>query len=511
MTTSPFTLLALPDPCLLAVLQCVAAEDQYSLCSAARSHSRLHQAAVAALQRITVRVTQQQQMDGVLLYLDRHGQHVNSIHLTGVEEGALELRQLPSNLQLNSLHLEHLYLQLQPGNGSHGVLGAAVVAALKQLCLSDCKLLDGKEQLAAALWQLPDGLEHLSISGLIAEGLWVQVPPGVLQRLQQLTYLELTRCRLKSPVEGEPALQPLQALTRLQDLRLATVDKVPADDDRLDASMLAGAHHLTRLDVSGCWHEDGASFVQPGVLAGKTQLQHLQLAACSIAGVPIRTGGAQLLSYLRELQQLTFLGLSCSHSSELGDIPAAAFSALTASSKLQHLDISDLQLPAGAWQHVFPAGKQRPHLRSLNLAQITHPLTQGLFPASAPEGSRLVSCCPGLQSLDMQGLRYTAHLLPALQGLSGLHTLSLGASHAAEPLDGVCQLTGLRELSVYPRDGAKGLLLQLTQLKQLTALAYFGACGASNQTILACEVSCTPISCLACLSAVVHCFAEAVL
>jgi hypothetical protein len=59
----------LPDPCLLRVLQCCAADDQRSLLSAARAHSRLHQAAVQALSSITLQgVTHQHQADGVLLW-----------------------------------------------------------------------------------------------------------------------------------------------------------------------------------------------------------------------------------------------------------------------------------------------------------------------------------------------------------------------------------------------------------------------------------------------------------
>ena len=514
-------LLALPDPCLLAVLQCLAADDQRSLCSAARAHSRLHQAAVAALHSISAHITHQQQMDSVLLYLSKHGQHADSIHMFGVnlEEGAVELCQLPSHLQLNSLNLEHLHLQLQPGNGLHGVLGAAaMVAALKQLQLSDCELLDGEQQLAAALWQLPPGLEHLSISGLVWDfqpnpgRCWVQVPTGVLQQLQQLTYLQLTRCRLKSPVEGQLALQPLQALTLLQDLRLAAddgeEDKLPADDDRLDASMLSGAHHLTRLEVSGCWHEDGPLWVEPGVLAGKTQLQHLQLANCCMAGAPNMTGGAQLLSCLQELQQLTHLGLGGCIFGEEGNVPAGAYSALTASSKLQHLDISGCKLPAAVWHHTFPASKQLPHLRSLNIKHVTRPLIIGATRASTPAGSQLVSCCPGLKSLLMQGLKHNnAVLVLALQGLSGLRTLGLGAFHAAERLDWVWQLTRLRELSINAPDNPRGLLLlQLTHLQQLTALTYFSAFGASNETVLVCEVSYALIGYLHCLSAVMCCF-----
>jgi hypothetical protein len=79
--------LQLPDACLLAVLQCCT-DDPCTLFSAARAHSRLHQAAVLAASSIravvhgrnTV-VQQQHKADSVLLYLGKHGQHVGSIRL----------------------------------------------------------------------------------------------------------------------------------------------------------------------------------------------------------------------------------------------------------------------------------------------------------------------------------------------------------------------------------------------------------------------------------------------
>jgi hypothetical protein len=54
-------LLALPDPCLLAVLQYCAEDDRCSLFNAARAHSRLHQAAVLALRSIKAITNRQQQ------------------------------------------------------------------------------------------------------------------------------------------------------------------------------------------------------------------------------------------------------------------------------------------------------------------------------------------------------------------------------------------------------------------------------------------------------------------
>jgi hypothetical protein len=126
-------LLQLPDPCLLTVLQCCA-DDLSSLFSAARAHSRLHQAAAVALSSITVKLGQQQQAEGLLKYMSSHGQHVDSMELEGATlEGAsgvcvtsrsrrVSLHQLPDHLQLSSLVLSHLQLQLQPGARFQGMV-----------------------------------------------------------------------------------------------------------------------------------------------------------------------------------------------------------------------------------------------------------------------------------------------------------------------------------------------------------------------------------------------------
>jgi hypothetical protein len=111
------SLLDLPDPCLLAVLQCVAADHQCSLFSVARAHSRLHQAAVAALRIITAVLPIQQQVEGVLHHLSVHGQHIRSINLTGNDDVSGNIDALPSNLQLDSLQLSRFNLQLLPSGG----------------------------------------------------------------------------------------------------------------------------------------------------------------------------------------------------------------------------------------------------------------------------------------------------------------------------------------------------------------------------------------------------------
>ena len=125
---------------------------------------------------------------------------------------------------------------------------------------------------------------------------------------------------------------------------------------------------------------------------------------------------------------------------------------------------------------MFPAGRHLPHLRELNLEGVEEQYGLRL---AAPEGSRLVSCCPGLQSLNMENLFYSdAKQLAPLTRLTGLHTLNFAfaVSEAKCPdvMQCLCELTGLREL-VLEGNGAvqaDGLLLQLTRLQQLTRLVY---------------------------------------
>jgi hypothetical protein len=434
------------------------------------------------LHSITVEVSNQQQLDSVLLYLDKHGQHVDSIQLMGIDESTVDLGQLPSNLQLSSLELSSMGsmgLQLLPGGGFQGVLGAAAgSAALKQLKLGPfCEVLDqdADAALAAALSQLPARLEHLGISGLLSlEDEWVQFDADVLPRLQQLTYLELADIKVKAPGQGQPALQPLQALTALQDLRL-WAEGVSIGDEMITASMLSGMHHLTRLEVSAFARDSAAPNIEPGILAGKPLLQHLELEQCIVSGA---AGGAQLLSHLQPLQQLTHLDLQ--HTTWEDSPPAAACAALTASSKLQHLDISGCTLPGGAWEHMFRAARQLPHLTSLDVGGVSLPEAEampGEVYVLAPFSCRLVSCCPGLQSLNVQFLQHSALLLAQLQGLTGLHTLHCSADmiRPSEGVGAVCRLTGLRQLDIsVPHAVTEELLLPLAQLQQLTSLTYFG-------------------------------------
>jgi hypothetical protein len=460
-------LLQLPDPCLLAVLQ-YCADDPRSLFSAARVHSRLHQAAVQTLSSIKAVVNQH--IADMMVYLAKYGSRIDSIELQTTDhddsnsEHSVTLHQLPPNLlKLSSLtFIGQLHLQLHQGSGCQGVLGAG--PPLKQLVLDGCVLLDGGEGLRATLQLLPE-LQHLSITGLKDEhGEPVGFSFRGLQDMVQLTYLELSGCAFCNDHPN------LQHLSHLQDLRLALVGRRWF----LDTVMVSGLQRLTRFEIHGT---AGTFGVKPDILLSQTQLQHLALRHLRVDGAG--PGVQQLLLHLQQMQRLTYLDFRARPLHRFftlqASAPPAAYSALTASSKLQHLDISGCKVPAGVWEHMFPAGKQLPHLRVLNVAWVAQ---SGLCrPAAAPDSSRLVSCCPGLQTLDIEYLQYSSELLAPLTGLSSLQHLSVApCDESTEGLEVVCQLTGLRQLEITDPSEAKGLLLQLTQLRQLTSLTYmYGA------------------------------------
>jgi hypothetical protein len=470
----------LPDPCLLAVLRCCAANDQRSVLSAARAHSRLHRAAVLALRSLTATVKRQEQANSVVLYLSKHGQHLDSVSLED-RDGYLPcpFLRLPTELptQLRSLQLNNMLLL---GSGLLHMLGPT----LTQLRLDSSSLCDdaAAEALAAAVSQLPN-LQHLSLRSLRTGNICKEsytLPMGVLKQMQQLTYLELEDIGIEGRDKDRHELQPLRFLTRLVDLRV----KKCGDRRRLiTASMLSGAHHLARLELAGY-----GLALKPAALAGKTRLQHLQIVRCRVGASGNEAKQLQLLSHLQPLQQLTHLDLTDTlrlMTSPMQQV-AAACAALTASSRLLHLNLSGCALPVGVWRHVFQGRTKLPKLRDLNIKG-TDPsggyegydnyLAQpsGYF-SKALEGSRLVRCCPGLQFLDMRDVRYSAELLAQLQGLCELRTLHLEHYESTQEhgLQGVCQLTQLRELSVELSSGKEeGLELPLAQLKQLTALTYF--------------------------------------
>jgi hypothetical protein len=257
-------LLQLPDTCLQEVLQ-RCADDPRSLFSAARAHSRLHQAAVQVASRVRAVVTERDRGIGVLQYLSNHGKHVHGLDLSSYTLGSLSFFELRhEDLRgLSSLRFSRLVLHLHPQQGVQSLLGSG--ACLKQLVLHYCELLEQGRGfaavLAAALSARP-GLQHLSID---MPNFRMGFPSRVLQQLQQLTYLKLSGMQLHS----RDALRHLHALTR-QELRLAFIEGAKA----FQAVAVSGLQRLSVLKVKGL--SNGRLWL--GVLAGSPRLQHLEVS-----------------------------------------------------------------------------------------------------------------------------------------------------------------------------------------------------------------------------------------
>jgi hypothetical protein len=279
---------------------------------------------------------------------------------------------------------------------------------------------------------------------------------------------------------------------------------------------LTAAAHLTRLVLVY-----SIARLQPGALASLSQMQHLAVIQSKILSdsdpefqadpaadrAAAAAGMAQLLDDLPQLQQLTYLDLGCSRATWVaegalqGENPQA-YSALTASSRLQHLDLSNNCLPAGVWEHIFPSGRQLPHLKTLDISWVVHPRAgEGTWaPIASLPGALIASCCPALQTLRVKGMKYSTEGLAPLQQLSSLWELVLvprrslrdrylrlwRAGQVVLP-----KLTGLRRLSIVGAGReSEGLLLQLSALRQLTQLTYIGRVdGGDDRLFFGSEVS----------------------
>ena len=213
-------------------------------------------------------------------------------------------------------------------------------------------------------------------------------------------------------------------------------------------------------------HEDCPK-LGPGAMAGLTKLQHLWLAEVCLYEHDTEEGQG-LLSQMHYLTNLTRLDLHDSFYVEEEGVPAvAAFSALTASSKLEYLSLRECTLPAAVWECIFPAGRQLPHLNELGISWVKQ--LDGSW-APAPHGDRLAACCPSLDGLFTDCLSYTPELLAPLQKLSGLQVWTLSSPSSGEELTAVGLLTGLQDLDMEAVNPAEELLLQLPRLQQLTSL-----------------------------------------
>jgi hypothetical protein len=182
-------------------------------------------------------------------------------------------------------------------------------------------------------------------------------------------------------------------------------------------------------------------------------------------------GPGSFLSGMARLEHLTLLfveahgGLACP--------PAGpAYSALTTSSNLVHLEMLGTAWPNGIWPHVFPSERKLHRLTEFRFHEYSN--VDGNPAPHLPWGVRdlasLVTCCPGLRKLSPLPLQHGLHVseLHKLTGVTwlGVNLDAGGLPAVNESLKGLASLTHLRILDV----ALDGHVLQVSSLLPLTVL-----------------------------------------
>jgi hypothetical protein len=129
---------------------------------------------------------------------------------------------------------------------------------------------------------------------------------------------------------------------------------------RITASMLSGVHHLTRLELV-------CVSIEPGILSGKTRLQHLELAAPGTMGCDI-SGSSE---GVRELSLRPSSANAAAYTSQ----PGPEFEGARPSSSLLSLD---LQQQAAALEALrSPTARKGVAARLPNRQAVAAPVVSG--------------------------------------------------------------------------------------------------------------------------------------
>jgi hypothetical protein len=239
----------------------------------------------------------------------------------------------------------------------------------------------------------------------------------------------------------------------------------------MNPSTLPGIECLTALEdleMVNCGLEPSCLLLLP------TSLTRLHLEDAALQPSNSTVAASQLLQALARLPALSFLGLR--YVEGWWPEQLSAYSALTASSNLQFLVACGCDMPGAAWAHVFPVGRQLPHLHTFDARADEEGGGEAeLAPFDSTGIAHLVSCCPALEFLAVF-TSPTASLTP-LRSLTALTQLEAGSvSHAAIKPDLVA-LSQLQQLSfevTVPVGRAQQWrqhLVPLTALTNLTSLS----------------------------------------
>jgi hypothetical protein len=407
-----------------------------------------------------------------MAWLPRYGQHLTSLYCTGFPHqqplwglpclNLLELRALSSIVQLGRTF----------GDGCPGLI---------EHCTKLTHLELRKGTYSADGVAFGEGNQVYGLSGLVQlQHLAVRLSnplalsSATLARLQHLTYLEVD-C-----LTHDNLLQ-LGALSRLRKLHLIAdhtfTSRVAVGPSSIPGLLLPASLETLLL----------SSPVEAGIFAlVPTGLQELQILF--VVHSPIEEPGA-FLSRMTRLQRLTRLSFKLHPRAGIKwPADAPAFSALTASSNLVHLEILNVRWPEGIWRHVFSPQHKLLHLTCLIFSQRAAPVPSwGVL-----EISSLVSCCPSLCQAGMLTLQPGLHV-SELHKLTALTSLTVscpcdggddGGGDGVQPLvggDGVePHVLGLAAVTQLKRLVLKQAsqefqavsMLPLTRLKALTKMAF---------------------------------------
>jgi len=443
-----------------------------------------HAAAVAATNSIEIEsMNSPMQFEDLLSWLKKYGNVVSTLK---IQQGHWSsLKSLPCQ-HLWNLKLLNMSLQLVPTESHPGVLSTCT--GLTKLSLTYCYVNSRPEEIsdpdsnALTHFSVLTNLQHLHLTAAFAKKGYrvvvVDFPAILLSHLVRLTHLQL------SHYQQSNALEHLSALSALQHLTLSNWTK-PAGTSAL---VLPGLQHLQQLtalhlrempwaillhSLPGIYqctalrelHLHSVAAVSPDVLEGLHQLQALKLD-CSNAWSEEETDA--MLAAVGEQTQLTRLEIS--HHRSWSAPSAAAYSSLTASSHLQHLELANCKLPAAAWQYMFPPSRCLPKLHRLEM----HGGIAGQSSARhGPEDLQaLAFCCPSISSFILGGDFEVLTVAPLLQ-LTGLTCLDVHTAFRPNAAS-IAQLTGLKRLRLSSlghddRVTNRGLV-KLTVLRQLTHL-----------------------------------------
>jgi len=479
-------ILDMPAAILIIIMRRLPLKERLGVCT--RVCHAFYTAAVAATDSISItRISRQTQRDNVSEWLQLYGGGITCLDIQCGHGPSLACLPCPA---LRDLNLPEL--SVQPGFFS-------ACTNLTRLQLF-CRFVQSSPHASSSaaggnpLTQLSVlcSLQHLELKN-------VRSPPSnsccgfsgsLLSQLVQLTCLKLQAAYYH--VLPDAALQHLSALSALQHLELNLQGRYEPSEKPTAAALtgLQQLPQLTALKISGVrWAinlhsmpaftvltalrvlqlEQGTS-VDPAVLATISQLQHLELVYVSSWDAE---GSAVLLAAVGQQQELVKLAIS--HHTCWSTPSAAAYSALTASSHLQHMQLGGCQFPAGAWQQMFPPTRCLPELSRILLYTHEGPVQ----PVSQADVQAMVSCCPSLVSLSLVQKLAVSSATPLLQ-LTGLTTLKLCTSFQ-DSAPSIAQLTRLQDLVLITSGQADQVtvsgLLQLTALQQLRSFFVSVAAG----------------------------------